>query len=270
MFATCVAAPDAKIAVMIARSDVWYPFNGDPNSKMPGYVVEMCRRIYGAHGISVDYRVMSWEKSIAEVRAGRADAILGADRADAPDFVYPVEPCGYSSNFFYTLADRTWRYTGYASLRDVRIGVIKSYSYGDFLDKYLNLTGARVTKFPSDDDSVQHYQALVMGKIDVLIESSDLVVAYKLHKLGISENKLRLAGIEGESEPIYVAFSPAPNRPGYRFAGMWTDGVRIMRRDGTLRTLLEKYGVLEKRSAVDATPSLRRPVSRPSPSPDQP
>ena len=68
------------------RSDVWNPFNGDPNCKSPGYVVDILVAIFEAQGHKIDYQVMGWDESTAAVKKGTFDCVIGA--RDQSSFQY--------------------------------------------------------------------------------------------------------------------------------------------------------------------------------------
>ena len=82
-------ASDAN--VLRIRADSWMPFNGDPASEKPGYVVEVLREIFGPLGIKVDYQIMPWASALKAAEAGEIDGVIGANKKEAVNLVTGTE-----------------------------------------------------------------------------------------------------------------------------------------------------------------------------------
>jgi polar amino acid transport system substrate-binding protein len=119
------------------RADNWFPMNGQPNAKQPGYMIELATHIFTAAGHTVDYKLLPWERAVESVRKGEFDCVVGAYKDDAPDFVYPQAPWGMDRTVFFVKAGDSWTYTGLASFQGKKVAVIKGYAYGDEFDKYI-------------------------------------------------------------------------------------------------------------------------------------
>jgi len=83
-------------------ADEWCPYNCEENSDLPGFLIEIARLVFSAHGHSVRYIVMPWKRAVYEVEQGRFNAIAGALKNDAPGFVFPETENGFSQNGFFT------------------------------------------------------------------------------------------------------------------------------------------------------------------------
>ncbi len=119
------------------RADHWLPFNGNPDSGDPGYMIELADIILSDNGHTMDYKSMLWLRSLEAVRKGKIDCVVGAFIDDAPDFIFPEESWGYSVDTFYVKNDSTWNYEGIESLRDVKLGIVGGYAYSPELDVYI-------------------------------------------------------------------------------------------------------------------------------------
>ena len=77
--------------VITLRADIWEPYNSDPGSAKPGFMIDVAKAIFSKAGYTVDYQCKgwTWDRSIEEARQGRIDAIVGASEDDAPDFIFP-------------------------------------------------------------------------------------------------------------------------------------------------------------------------------------
>ena len=81
--ATCLAGDTITL-----RADIWDPYNGDPASDQPGFVIEVAKAVFEKAGYTVDYQVegWSWDRSVEEAKKGNIDGIVGAAKSEAPDF----------------------------------------------------------------------------------------------------------------------------------------------------------------------------------------
>ena len=69
-------------------ADEWCPFNCEPNSKAPGFMIEIATEIFSKAGHSVNYSTMDWDEALTAVRKGEFKAIVGAANEDAPDSIF--------------------------------------------------------------------------------------------------------------------------------------------------------------------------------------
>jgi polar amino acid transport system substrate-binding protein len=96
-------AVSAGAETITIRADNWPPFNGNPKDMKAGYMIEVLREIYGPLGDKIDYQLLSWDDSLASVRKGEFNTVVGASHDDAAAFVFPQEAFGSSTNTFFVL-----------------------------------------------------------------------------------------------------------------------------------------------------------------------
>lgn len=237
-----VLAGGAQAATISIVADEWCPYNCAPGSEKPGYMIEIAQKVLGEAGHTIDYRNMPWSRAIEEARRGKFDAIVGAARGDATDFVFPAARLGVSANVLMVKAGNPWRYTDMASLEAVSLGTIRDYSYGDELDAYVGAhekDPKRVQVASGDTALETNFKKLEAGRIDVLVEDRN-VVEYHLAGSGQSA-AFGAAGDLGEDD-LFIAFSPAnPNASEY--AKLLGEGVQKLRASGELAAILAKYGL---------------------------
>lgn len=94
------------------------PFNGSPDAEKPGYVVEILRSIFGADAI--DYQTLAWDEALKQVRAGKVDAVIGANAVEATGLIMPNEPVGIPRIALFALKKMLG--IAKARLRSVRFG----------------------------------------------------------------------------------------------------------------------------------------------------
>jgi polar amino acid transport system substrate-binding protein len=250
-------ASDKKTLTL--RADVWCPFNCEPDAKQPGYMVEIAKRAFKDSKIEVEYKTLTWPRAIVDARDNKIDGIIGAATTDAPDFVYPDESLGLIKNCFYTLSDSKWTYKDSKSFSEISIGTIKGYSYGDPFDAYVSeqekLAEDRKkdkTKKASSGltENIQvvsgdaglelNYKKLQAKRIGAFIEEQNVLKSFMQTKK-IAESTLKNVGCVKEDK-VYIAFGPTnPNAKAY--AKLLSDTVSSMRKDGSLKKLLDEYGL---------------------------
>jgi len=237
-------APLATAEVIQLRADVWCPFNCEPKSDKPGYMIEIAKAALEGNGDTIEYQTLNWARAISDARDGKYQGIVGAAKSDAPEFSYPTKSLGRSINCFYVRTDNPWVYKGIDSLKDISVAVIKDYTYGEPLDEYIkkNAKNAKKIDVVSGDNPLElNLKKLDAGRVVSYIEDDSVYKNYLLRK-GI-QPKVKNAGCL-DSSPIYIAFSPKYLR-GKELAKKLSDRVDSMRKDGSLKKLLDTYGITD-------------------------
>ena len=233
------ASPAWSDEISIA-ADEWSPYCGKPESEYPGYGIEIAHQIFSAAGHTVVYQIMPWKRAITDTRAGKLNAIIGAYKEEAPDFIFPEEEFGIAKYAFYTQKGNTWRYYGLASLQGIRIGLIRGYSYGEELDA-LFMQGALNVQYVSGSDPIaQNIKKLLAQRIDVAIANEN-VFTFKAKQMGVFD-MISTAGDPGVSGNLYIGFSPIIAASG-EYAQIFTKGMRELKQSGELDIILGKYGL---------------------------
>lgn len=247
-FLACLLLGSASVArgeTLLIAADLWCPMNCAPDSPKPGIFVELARDIFAESGIEVRYEVRNWARVLREVRRGEVNAVIGAGREDAPDFLFGEASFGLSRNCFFTRKDSTWTYTDVGSLPAVRLGVINDYSYGELINAYVAGPHAdhRKVQVASGDHALDiNLAKLSQDRLDAVLENS-WVIQWRLAELGRS-GELREAGCRKPDMPIYLAFSPA-RTDSARYLKLFEQGLARYRADGRFKALLSRYDVTE-------------------------
>lgn len=234
------------------QADVWCPFNCKVGAEHPGYMIEIARIAFASIDTEVDYQTISWTRAIALAREGKINGIVGASTSDAPDFVYPAVPLGVLNNCFYTMPDSKWTWKDVKSLDEVKVGIIKGYSYGEPFDEYIKAQeklqeekkgqglSEKIQSIPGDQALGSNIKKIQAKRIDVFIEEQNVLKSY-LFANKLPENSFRNAGcIAGDN--VFVAFGPSDPK-GKEYAKILGDTVTAMRKDGRLKKILEQYGL---------------------------
>lgn len=237
----------AETSITIA-ADEWCPYNCEPDSAQPGFMIEIARQAFEPEGITVKYVVVPWSRAISKTREGKYDAIVGATSGDAPDFIFPTVPQGLSIMGFFTLPDSGWFYKNQKSLGEVSFGAISDYSYSDALDAYIK-------KYAGDRDRVQlvsgekalamNIRKLLNRRVDAVVDDANVLANYM--EKNNQKQPLRLAGMlhynRGYDEQlVYIAFGPK-NPSAKAYAALLSARMKELRASGKLNTILARYGL---------------------------
>ncbi len=227
------------------RADMWCPFNCDPQANQPGFMIEIAKRIFEKEGHTLDYQILNWARAIVQTREGHYNAIVGAAKSDAPDFIFPEKELGWAGDCFYTTKNFQWQYNGLRSLTQISLGVINDYSYGEEIDRYVEknrTSNSNKVQVVSGNTALQQNVAkLLKNRIQVLIETKP-VMEHFLQKDG-SIHLVREAGCLpiADDDKVYIAFSPKHPKSKI-YARLLSEGIDALRHSGDLKTILASYG----------------------------
>ncbi len=226
------------------RADAWFPVNGDPGAELPGFGIEALTVVWKEAGHELDYRLMSWGRSLEAVRNGSADCVIGAYKEDAPDLRFPEQELGRDGVGIYVRATDEWQYSGVESLARRTVGVISEYSYGKELDGWLadsaNATRIQMAYGAAALDG--NIRKLLAGRVDVLLESP-MIMNTALRRLELARF-VRLSGEAKPAIPFYIACS-ADNPRVPAWLRQFDEGMIRLKQTAQWGSLLERYGLSE-------------------------
>ena len=232
---------------IVLKADPWCPYNCDPNSEKPGYMVEIARAVFEPLGYEVVYEVQNWARSLLEASRGKIDGVIGASVDDFPVGVFPENTLGVANNVLFVINNNPWRYEGPRSLDGVEVALINSYDYGEI---------GEIVKDNGDPHYVSGEYALELsikqlqrGYVDALLDDVN-VVNYKLKDMGLESEVVQASGKSGEAElPLYISFSPE-KESSVEYARILSEGVQELRSSGELSKILARYGLKDWHRAV--------------------
>lgn len=238
-----VTAIPAAADTITVRSDYWFPYNGEPNHKNEGYMIDLLRDAAAANGDTIDYALMDWELALQRTLEGSADCVVGAIASDAPNHVRTTLPWGRSQNVLYAMVDRPLAIHAVSDLSKLRIGAVENYSYGDEVDAVLASEQAQVTRVEASRRAFPVLaMKLVTGKVDVLIEDRNVADA-AISELGMSTRIRPVADALTEADDIYVACTP--NARGRVLVTKFDAALQRTRASGELGSILQRYGLTD-------------------------
>lgn len=239
MLASLMSGPAAADTIKV-RADRWYPFNGDPGSERPGYVIEIMQRVLGAAGHDIDYRVQPWERALRDVRSGAADCTVGTYPDEAPGLLFPEVPIGKDTDVFITSPESRWSYSTIDDLAGQRLGAVSGYAYDPALDGFIAANPDKTILVNSQEGLQRGLRMLDAGRLDVFVESRTVFLATVY--LAGTRPKYRIAGDNGAPIGLYVACTPA-NPHSRTWLTLLDEGIPALRKSGDLAILLRRYGL---------------------------
>ncbi|MCP4129540.1 MAG: amino acid ABC transporter substrate-binding protein [bacterium] len=235
------------VNLITVRADSWPPYNGDPNSPNPGYMVEVVNQIFKKEGFLIDYKLMPWNRSLKEVERGKYDAVLGAS-VECAKCVTPKEPIQTFQNRFFVKKGSKWRFKNIKSLENKSVGVIADYSYSSSFDKYLEKNkkdSKRIAIMFGDLSLQKNIKKLLSGRVDIILENP-VVLRWEMKTIGVMDDEIIDAGMLSDSKDnLYMKFSPASNKKATseKYSALFDKGIKAMRKSGELGKILKKYNM---------------------------
>lgn len=240
----CFSSSNATADNIVIAADAWCPYNCEPGTAKPGYMVEIAQKAFASHGHTVRYQIIPWERAVQEGRSGKLTGIIGAYKDDAPDFIYPNSELAMVVEAFYVLNEKDWEYKDLSSLDDISLGAIKGYAYGlTELNTYIekNANNIKKVQLAFGDTALEtNIKKILGGRIDAIV-SSQAVFLYKTNQMNVKD-KFKMVGKVGTANKAYIAFSPT-NPKSKQYAQILSDYVDSLRSSGELKTILKKYGL---------------------------
>lgn len=226
------------------KADYWMPFNGDGKAET-GYMLDIAKAVFEKQGHKVVFVTTPWETALVEARNGKCNGVIGAAVDDAPDFVYPEEEQGISIQIFCVKSGSPWKYAGIGSLKTIKLGVIKDYTYFKELDDYIAAFPS-VIHFATGDTPLQdNLEKLLKGELGAVVDDRS-VLRYTVAKMSLQGKVAFTTGVGDAAKPskLFIAFGPKTPKSA-EYAKLLTNGMAALRTSGELKKILAKYGLTD-------------------------
>ncbi len=243
MAALLVGGGTAQADTIELRADQWCPFNCEPGSERPGFMVEIAREALAIHGHTVNYDIMNWARSLEYVQSGRINGVIGTDEVESPDLVFGPPIGTYQEAVAFRAGEARQIGTSEA-IEGLRIGAIKGYEYIDMVADYMeqNSGSSSLVQVLSGDNALeQNLRKLLAGRVD-LVPEEHAVLAYTLSSMSISSD-VEVA-LDPETSDLFIAFSPALEK-SETYASQLTSGLEQLRASGRVAEIKSLYGLSE-------------------------
>jgi polar amino acid transport system substrate-binding protein len=214
-------------------------------SNKPGFIIEILNEAFLTLDVDVKYTFLPWERGITEVHKNSINGIIIASKSNAPDLIYPEQEQASSIGCFVTQTNNPWRYSSKQSLKNMRLGVIQGYDYGEPVDSFIwehYQPDNNIAIIAGERALPRLLHMLVKKRIDTVIEDKNVL----LHSIKANdlEQQLVLANCTQSRVSLYVAFSPK-NPESKRYAKIVSNAMTTLRESGELARILAKYNIVD-------------------------
>lgn len=220
--------------------DPWCPFTCDSTSDRPGLIVEVTKEVLGAVGHKVTYKEVAWARAVNDTRDNKINAVAGALKGDAPDFIFPSVSWANQKSCFFVKKGSAWKYKGVDSLKDQKIGAVQDYTYGEPFDTFVKKSKT-VDLVSGTGTTVKLFKKLLDNRVGIIIEDES-VAAYNLaNDNSIDQNEILKVGCL-KASPLYVAFSPK-NPKSKDYAKSLSESFKKFKTTPKMKEILSRYGL---------------------------
>ncbi len=231
LFVTSSLASDK---VVTGVGDPWPPF-GDPDRPSQGLAVEIVKSAMATQGYDLKMSFMPWARAEDGVKKGTYDFLLYVwETEERKSTMVYSDPYGENRLTFVKLKGDDFEFKGMDSLKDLTVGVVRDYGYGD---EFMKAEGFKREPAP---DFITNAKKLAAQRIDLTVE--DEIVAKALlmgtdlaDKIVFTENALSV-------EPLHVT-SGLANPRGKELIEAFNRGLEEIRENGTYDRILGEYGL---------------------------
>jgi len=233
----------ATADVIELRADYWCPFNCDPDSDRPGYMVEIMAEALAMHGHRINYQTTGWARSLEMARTGEINGVIGTDVDESPDFIFGPPTGRYQESAAFRIGEGQ-PFDTREAIEGLRVGGILGYDYIEAINEYIaEHTGdiAHVQLMTGDKGLERNLKKLLANRIDLVPEERS-VLLYTLDVMGLRDQVEIVP--DPEITDLYIGFSPALEI-SHHYAQDLRDGVARMRENGRYAEILARYGLTE-------------------------
>lgn len=226
--------------VISLRADQWCPYNCDPKSDKPGYIIEAAKIIFEKAGHKLDYQTLAWTRALKDSREGQFSGVVGANQDEAKDgFIIPKVAQGLNAFGFFVPKGSTWKYEGTNSLDKIKLlGVIADYSYNDEINNFIKNHKDLVDYASGESPLETSMKKLNAGRLTAVVEDKN-VFGLTAANAGFKDT-FEEVGTSNEKIKLYVAFS-AKNPKAKEYVSIFEKGWAELRKSGELKKILDKY-----------------------------
>ena len=221
------------------RADNWCPYNCEPQSASPGYMIEIMDMAAKASGNTLDYKLMPWSRSLDEARKGLITGVVGLSDGDRTGLVLS-EKMGVDNNCFFVAEGSTFKFTGFKDLATLSsLGVTQDYVYTDEFTEWRKTNEAKIQSVVGNNTIETNAKKLKANRIQAFVENS-IVVDYA-RKTTPELKGVVSAGCLSNS-PLFAGIS-TKNPKAAEIIKHINTKVAELKKTGELKKILDKYGV---------------------------
>ena len=234
---------------LVLAADEWCPYNCEPGSAKPGYVIELAKIIFEKKGYEVDYKMIPWEQAKSDALQGKITGAIGMDKEEGEEaekqedpsgkkkFQYPQNEITINTSCFFVQKETSWKFDPANPDKSLealggKVGIAQGYAF-DLRDKLLEKN--MLVEVGGTTPLRELLAMLLAGKIKALIDDRNVVI-YKAITLRWIR-RIQEAGIAEEPAKLYIGFCPDCKEE----AAVFSQGIDELRASGRLLPVLSNY-----------------------------
>jgi len=225
-------------SITIVRGQDFPPYHFlDKDRKETGFLIEMILKTAEELELDVEFRQYPWSRCLYLVESGGADAMMNLFKTpERESFMYfPETFLAREQNRFFVLKDSALSFQGeLSSLRGVRIGAVRNYSYGKTFDTYRDQL--IILELETEKALIMN---LIGERCDIIL-GNDLVIqslALKIH----GGDRIRPSGSDMTNDPLYIGFSKAKGHK--KLAEAFSRALADFKAGQAYKKMMEDYGL---------------------------
>ena len=232
-----ISSRAVKAEELSIRTDIYCPIACQPGEN-PGLIPEIVIQTMTKHNVKVEYSLLNWARSVEDTRAGKFNAIIGAAKSDAPDFIFPEVAQAKVKFELFGLKDKPWTYKG--SFSGKKIGVVNGYAYDPTVAKLIDSKAPEFVIVSGEAGLDSLVSMLKAGRIDFLYENSGVFQNWlDQHQAKFSDFSSAGAPAQ-DAQELFIAFGPK-FKDAKKYAKWISEETKAMKANGQLETLKKKY-----------------------------
>jgi len=215
----------------------WPPYVG-ASLNQNGFVAEIVETAWKKRNYDIAMNFFPIKRAVASTKDGLYVAMfpyIQPDLEDDKDLLLSDPFAGTAIVLYKRKSDKPLEYTKLEDLKQYTFGTVLGFSYTPEFDNatYIKKDQARTDKLS--------FMKLEKGRVDIVI--ADKYVADNLFRNELADIAGSIEQIDPpfSVRPIYVAFSKS-HPDSAKMVKEFNLGLREIKRDGTLNTIMEKYG----------------------------
>lgn len=176
-------------------------------SQQSGYITDTVNMVFKDSPYKLDIKIYPWSRSIKLVEFGEKHALLSPAKKEAPGLIFPRNEIGIQRMCFFKLASSTWEFTGFDSLKGLRIGIASNTSIEE-LSSFADENRQLFHYMPYNRSYIeQSLNKLKLNRIDTFLFTYNSTI-FEIKRKGLLSD-YKAAGCVSQAK-VYLAFSPHP------------------------------------------------------------
>lgn len=210
----------------------WQPYVGK-ELKNYGVTSQIIKEAFAAEGYTISFKFVPWAKGLKDVLSNKADILYPAYYNDERAKIYHISEAFFKSETILVKhSSSDFKYNGFESLKGLKIGITRGYSYGKDFDETKGLIKQEVSK------EALNFQKLLKKRIDIM------PIDKLVFKHYMSSNKLgdQLVSIEPaiSSNDLHLLFSKKDPK-GEEKLKAFNSGLKKIKDSGRYQEIIKEF-----------------------------